>query len=69
MAVELLERAAVELAGRHVAGDRQERHRIEIGVGERDRQVHRARPAGREGRDRLARHAVIDVGHEAATVS
>ncbi len=30
MAVEFLEGAAVELAGRHVAGHRQERHRIEI---------------------------------------
>ena len=32
--VELLKRAAIELAGRHVAGHRQERHRIEKGVGE-----------------------------------
>ena len=63
--VELLEGAAVELAGRHVAGDGEERHRIEIGVGEADGQVGRARPARREGRCRLAADAVIHVGHEA----
>ena len=65
VAIELLERAAVELAGRHVAGHRQERHRIEKRVGERDRQVGRARTARREGRGRLAGDAVVDVGHEA----
>ena len=63
--VHFLEGAAVELAGRHVAGHRQERHRVEKGVAERDRQVGRARPAGGEGRRRPPRHAVIDVGHEA----
>ena len=66
LAVQLLERAAAELRGRHVAGDGEERHRIEIGGGERDRQVHRAGPARGEGRDRLALHAVVGVGHEAA---
>ena len=65
VAVQFLERAAVELAGRHVAGDRHERHGVEIRVGERDRQVRRARAAGGEGRDRLAFDAVVDVGHEA----
>ena len=65
MPIQFLERAAVELAGRHVAGDRHERHRIEKGVAERDRQVGRARPAGGEGRGRPAGDAVIDVGHEA----
>ena len=63
--VELLEGAAIELAGRHVAGHREERHRIEKGVAERDRQIGRAGTAGREGRGRLAGDAVIDVGHEA----
>ena len=66
LAVQFLERAAAELARRHVAGDGEERHRIEIGGGERDRQVHRARPARREGRDRLALHAVIGIRHETA---
>src|SRR3954453_19292475 len=66
LAVQFLERAAAELAGRHVAGDGEERHRIEIGGGERDRQVHRARPARRKGRDRLALHAVVSIRHEAA---
>ncbi len=65
VAIELLEGAAVELAGGHVAGHGQERHRVEIGIGERDRQVCRAGPAGGEGRRRLAADPVVDVGHEA----
>ncbi len=63
--IQFLKRAAVELAGRHIAGHRQERHRIEKGIAERDRQVRRARPAGGEGGGRPPRNAVIDVGHEA----
>ena len=63
--VHFLEGAAVELAGRYVAGDRQERHRIEIGGGERDRQLRRAGAARRKGRGRVAGHAVINVRHEA----
>ena len=63
--VHFLEGAAVELAGRHVAGHRHERHGIEERVGERDRQVGRAGPAGRKGRRRPPRHAVVNVGHEA----
>ena len=66
LAIQFLERAAAELAGRHVAGDGQERHRVEIGGGERDRQVDRAGAARGEGRDRLAGDAVVHVGHEAA---
>ena len=65
MPIELLEGAAVELAGRHIAGDGKERHRIQICVGERDRQIRRARSAGGERRGRPAGDAVIDVGHEA----
>ena len=65
VAVQFLEGAAIELAGRHVAGHRHERHRVEKGVAERDRQIGRAGPARSEGRGRLARDAVIDVGHEA----
>ena len=64
VAVELLECAAVELAGRDVSGHRQERHRVQKRVAERDRQVGGARTARGEGRGRLAGHAVIDVGHE-----
>ena len=63
--VHFLERTAVELAGRHIAGHRHERDGIEIGVCKRDRQVRRARSAGGEGRRRPAGDAVIDVGHEA----
>ena len=65
MAIELLEGAAVELAGRHVAGHRQERNGIEIGVGERDRQIGRTRTAGGERRGGFAADAVVHVGHEA----
>ena len=63
--VELLEGAAIELAGRHIAGHRQERHRIQKGIAERDRQVGGAGTAGRKGRGRPAGHPVIDIGHEA----
>ena len=63
--VHFLEGAAVELAGRHVAGDGQERHRVEIGGGQRNRQLRRTGTARGKGRGRLTRHAVIDVGHEA----
>ena len=65
MPIKFLECAAVELAGRHIAGHRQERHRVEIGIAERDRQVGRARTAGSEGGGRPPRDAVIDVRHEA----
>ena len=65
MPIQFLKRAAVELAGRHVAGHRQERHGVEKGVAERDRQVGRARAAGGEGGGRPARNPVIDVRHEA----
>ena len=65
VAIEFLEGAAVELAGRHVAGHRHERHRIEKRIAERDRQIGRARPARGKCRGRLPGHAVIDVGHEA----
>ena len=65
MPVHFLERPAVELAGRHVAGHRHERHGVEEGVGERDRQVRRAGPAGCKRRRRPPRHAVVNVGHEA----
>ena len=62
--VGFLERAAVELAGRDVARHRVERHGVEERVGEADRQIRRAGPAGGERCRRLARHAVINVGHE-----
>ena len=65
MPVQFLERAAIELAGRHVAGHRHERHGVEKRIAERDRQVRRARPAGGEGRRRPPRNAVVDIGHEA----
>ena len=62
--IEFLEGAAVELAGRHVAGHRHERNRIEEGIAERDRKVRRTRPARRERRRRPPGHAIINVGHE-----
>jgi hypothetical protein len=65
VAIELLEGAAIELAGRHVAGHSRERDRIEKGVGQADRQVGRTGTAGGECRGRLPRHTVVDVGHEA----
>ncbi len=65
MPIELLEGAAIELAGRDIAGDGKERHRIQMCVGERDREIRRARSAGGERRGRPAGDAVIDVGHEA----
>ncbi len=64
MTVELLEGAAVELAGRNVAGHRQEWNRIEERVGERDRQVGRTRAARGERGGRLAGNPVVAVGHE-----
>ena len=65
MPVHFLERAAVELAGRHIASHRHERHGVEERVRKRNRQIRRARTAGGEGRGRPARDTVIDVGHEA----
>ena len=59
-----LEGAAVELAGRDIAGDRHERHRIEEGVAERNGQVGRPRSARSESRGGAAGYAVIHVGHE-----
>jgi len=63
--VELLKRTAVELARRHVAGHRQERDGIEIGVGERDRQIGRARTTGGERRRGPPADAVVHIRHEA----
>ncbi len=65
MAVQLLECAAIKLAGRDIAGDGEKRHRIEKRVAERDRQVRGAGAAGRERRGRLPRDAVIHIRHEA----
>src|SRR5262249_32625369 len=64
LAIEFLERAAVELGGRHIAGHRQKRNGIQIRVSERDRQIRRARTAGSKGRRRLAADAVVHVRHE-----
>ena len=66
VAISLLKRPPVELVGGYVARHGQKRNRIEKGVGQRYRHVGRARPAGGERRHRLARHPVIDIGHEAA---
>ncbi len=63
--VELLERAAVELLGRDVGGDRQKRR----GIGERHRERHDqiagAGPAGGERRGRLVADAEEGIGHMA----
>ena len=64
MAVQFLKRAAIELARRHVSGHCQEWNGIEIGVGERNRQIGGTRTAGGEGRGRFAAHTVVDVRHE-----
>src|SRR5882757_5890623 len=63
--VHLLKGAAIELAGRYIAGHRQEGHRVKIGGGERDRQLCRTWTARCKGRSHFARNAVINVGHEA----
>ena len=64
VAPRLLERPAVELAGRHVARDREEGGGVHQRRAERHREVRRARPARRQRRDRLAADAEPRVGHE-----
>ena len=63
VAVDLLERRAVELLGRHVRGDREQRG----GIRQRDLQRHHdiggAGPARGQRRDRLVAHAEIGVRH------
>ena len=40
-------KASVPIAARHLAGDRDDRHRVHVGVGDRGDQVGRARARGR----------------------
>ena len=65
MPVELLERAAVELRGRHVRGDGEERRGIRERDGERHDDVRRAGAAGGERRRRRVAHAKVGVRHVA----
>ena len=66
--VDLLERCAIRLRGRHVRGDGEECRRIRQCGRERHHQVCRARTGGSEGRDRLVLHAEIAVGHVAGAL-
>ena len=61
--VQFLERPAVELRGRHVRGDREQRGRIGLRDGERHDEVRGARTGRGERRDRLVLHAEVAVGH------
>jgi hypothetical protein len=63
MAVDLLERAAVELRCRHVGGDRHQGGGIAQRHRERHHDVARARPARSERRDRFVAHAEVGVRH------
>jgi hypothetical protein len=64
VAVLLLQRAAVELVGRHLAGDGHERRRVGEGVAHRDCEEHGARTRRRIDRDRNPGRAEVGVGHE-----
>ena len=61
--VDLLERRAVELRGRHVGGDREHRRRVGQRAGERHHDVAGARTAGGERRHRLVPHAEVGIRH------
>jgi len=61
----LLERPAVELPRRHIAGDGKEGAAVHHRRSQRHHQVRRPRPARRERRHRLPAHLVVGVGHVA----
>ena len=63
--VDFLERAAVELRGRHIGGDRQDGGGIGDRAGERHHDIAGAGPAGGQCRHRLVPHAEIGVRHVA----
>ena len=63
MPVDLLERAAVELRGRHVGGDGEHGRRIGQRAGQRHDDIGRARPARGQRRHRLVAHPEIGVRH------
>ena len=63
VAVDFLERAAVELRSRHVGGDREQRGRISLCHGQRHDEVGRARPGRGQRRHGLVLHAEVAVGH------
>ena len=63
VSVQLLERAAVELRGRHVGGDREKCGGVSLRHGERHDEVRRARAGGRERGHRLVLDAEVAVGH------
>ena len=65
VAVLLLERAAVELRGRDLARDRDERGGVEEGVPHRDREQHRAGTGRGVDGDRDPGGAEVSVGHVA----
>ena len=63
VAVDFLERAAVELRGRHIGGDREHRRRIAQRQRERHHDIAGARTAGGERRGRLVADAEIGIRH------
>ena len=62
LAVDLLEDAASEHVGVHVAGEDEHRGRVDVGRGDADGRVHGARTDGGHDCQRLARHAEVGVG-------
>ncbi len=61
--VDLLKRVGADHRARHLAGDRDERDRVELGVGDRRQEIGRARARGPETdrrRPRAARHPLGD---------
>jgi hypothetical protein len=66
--VDFLERIRAHQARRHLAGDREQRHRIEIRVREPGQQIGRAGPGGREADADAAARARIAVGGQRRTL-
>ena len=61
LAVDLLEHAAAEHVGVHVAGEDEHRRGVDVGGGDADGRVHGTRPDGGHDRQRLARDPEVGV--------
>ena len=66
--VGFLECALADVRLRHLAGDRHDRDRIHVGVGQRGHEVRRARAARRHAHAHLAGRARVTRRHEAAAL-